>query len=32
MERLFLNSRGIPYRVTDTPSFDDWTPARVAKR
>ena len=28
MERLFLNSRDIPYRVTDEPSFADWTPAR----
>jgi hypothetical protein len=32
MERLFLNSRGMPWRVTDTPSFADWTPARVARR
>ncbi|MET0269551.1 MAG: multiheme c-type cytochrome [Sphingomonas sp.] len=28
MERLFLNSRGIPYKVVDTPSFADWVPAR----
>jgi hypothetical protein len=28
MERLFMNSRGIPYRVTDEPSFADWTPSR----
>jgi hypothetical protein len=28
MERLFLSSRGAPYRVTDTPSFADWVPAR----
>ena len=28
MERLFLNSRGFPYKVVDTPSFDDWLPAR----
>ena len=28
MERLFLNSRGIPYRVTDVPGFADWTPSR----
>ena len=24
MERLFLNSRGIPYQVTDTGSMSDW--------
>ncbi len=28
MERLFLNRRGIPYRVVDTVSLDDWAPAR----
>ena len=28
MERLFLNRRGIPYRVVDTVSLDDWVPAR----
>ena len=32
MERMFLNSRGIPYKVVDTPSFDDWLPARTAAR
>lgn len=28
MERLFLNKRGVPWKVVDTPSFDDWVPAR----
>jgi hypothetical protein len=28
MERLFLNSRGIPYRVTDRGDMQDWVPAR----
>ncbi|MDB5718322.1 MAG: repeat protein precursor, partial [Sphingomonas bacterium] len=28
MERLFLSKGGVPYRVIDTPSFDDWVPAR----
>jgi hypothetical protein len=32
MEKLFLNSRGLPWRVVDTPSFADWTPARTAGR
>ena len=28
MERLFLNSRGDPWKVSDAPSFADWVPAR----
>ncbi|WP_010125086.1 LVIVD repeat-containing protein [Sphingomonas sp. KC8] len=32
MERLFLNRRGFPYKVIDTPSFDDWVPLRRAAR
>jgi len=32
MERLFLNSRGEPWKVSDTPSFADWAPARVAAK
>src|SRR5690606_1828513 len=32
MERLFLNSRGVPYRVSDTGTMDDWVPARQAGR
>ena len=28
MERLFLNRRGIPYRVSDRGSLEDWVPAR----
>jgi hypothetical protein len=32
MENLFLNSRGIPWKVVDTPSFADWVPAKVAAR
>ena len=24
MERLFLNSRGLPYRVSDTGTMEDW--------
>ena len=24
MERLFLNSRGIPYQVSDTGTMQDW--------
>ncbi|MBW8910961.1 MAG: hypothetical protein JF564_03495, partial [Sphingomonas sp.] len=32
MEKLFLNSRGVPWKVTDTPSFADWVPARAAGR
>jgi hypothetical protein len=32
MERLFLNSRGLPYMVTDRGSMDDWVRPRVAAR
>ncbi|QLC26763.1 hypothetical protein HFP57_02295 [Parasphingopyxis algicola] len=32
MERLFLNSRGIPYRVTDRVDMDDWVAAAFARR
>jgi hypothetical protein len=32
MEELFLNSRGFPYKVTDTGSMTDWVPARMAAR
>lgn len=32
MERLFLNSHGIPYRVTDTGTMDDWVGPTVAGR
>jgi hypothetical protein len=32
MEKLFLNSRGEPWKVSDTPSFADWVPARAAGR
>ncbi|SNS07070.1 LVIVD repeat-containing protein [Sphingomonas laterariae] len=32
MERLFLNRKGFPYKVVDTPSFADWVPARSAGR
>jgi hypothetical protein len=32
MERLFLNSRGSPYMVTDRGSMDDWVRPRVASR
>jgi len=28
MERLFLNSKGMPWKVSDTPTFADWVPAR----
>ena len=28
MERLFLNSKGVPWKVTDTASFADWVPAK----
>ena len=31
MEKLFLNSKGEPWKVSDTPSFADWAPARDAK-
>ena len=27
MERLFLNSRGLPWKVDDEPRFTDWLPA-----
>ncbi|WP_380879852.1 hypothetical protein [Sphingomonas sp. DBB INV C78] len=32
MERLFLNRKGFPYKVVDTPSFTDWLPVRRAAR
>jgi hypothetical protein len=32
MEQLFLNSRGFPYKVSDTGSMSDWVPARMAAR
>ncbi len=32
MERLFLNSRGVPYRVTDEPDMDHWVAAAFARR
>jgi hypothetical protein len=32
MERLFLNSRRIPYRVTDEVVMDDWVTAAFASR
>jgi hypothetical protein len=32
MEELFLNSRGFPYKVTDTGSMTDWVPAQMAAR
>jgi hypothetical protein len=28
MEKLFLNSRGVPWKVLDTASFADWVPGR----
>jgi hypothetical protein len=28
MERLYLNSRGVPYKVRDTGTFADWVPRR----
>jgi hypothetical protein len=31
MEKLFLNSRGQVWKVSDTPSFADWTPAAKAQ-
>jgi hypothetical protein len=31
MEKLFLNSRGQVWKVSDTPSFADWTPAAGAQ-
>jgi len=30
MERLFLNSRRLPYRVSDTGTMQDWVPLRHA--
>ena len=30
MERLFLNSRRLPYRVSDTGTMQDWVPLRPA--
>jgi hypothetical protein len=32
MEMFFLNSRGFPYRVSDTGTMQDWVPARRASR
>jgi hypothetical protein len=32
MERLFLNSRRLPYRVSDTGTMQDWVPLRHAAR
>jgi hypothetical protein len=32
MEMLFLNSRGVPYRVSDSGTMADWVPARQASR
>jgi hypothetical protein len=32
MERLFLSSRGIPYKVTDDASLRDYVPLRSAAR
>jgi hypothetical protein len=32
MERLFLNRRGIPYKVRDTGTFADWVPAGGAQQ
>jgi hypothetical protein len=32
MERLFLNSRGQPFRVSDRASMDDWVGPRMAAR
>ena len=28
MERLFLNRRGIPYKVSDSGSINDWVASR----
>jgi hypothetical protein len=30
MERLFLNSRRLPYRVSDQGTMQDWVPVRQA--
>ena len=32
MERLFLNRRGVPWKVVDQPEMDRWIPARGAGR
>jgi hypothetical protein len=32
MERLFLNSRGLPYQVSDEGNLGDWVPVRTAAR
>jgi hypothetical protein len=31
MEQLFLNSRGFPYKVSDTGTFADWVPDRRSR-
>jgi hypothetical protein len=31
MERLYLNSRGVPYQVTDTGSMEDWVGPRAGR-
>jgi hypothetical protein len=31
MERLFLNSRGVPYMVSDEVNMDDWVEAAFAQ-
>ncbi|TZG24627.1 multiheme c-type cytochrome [Sphingomonas montanisoli] len=30
MEKLFLDSRGVPWKVSDTPTFADWLPAKAS--
>jgi hypothetical protein len=32
MERLFLNRRGIPFKVRDTVTMEDWLPALISSR
>ncbi len=32
MERMFLNARGIPWKVDDTPRFTDWVPASLPQQ
>ncbi len=32
MEKLFLSPRGVPYKVIDKPSMEDYVPMRVAAR
>jgi len=32
MERFFLNKKGVPYRVVDQSTMDDWVPAQTAGR